>query len=93
MAPNDIVTRNGQKLTQRVWLLIEDAQRFSGQTCRVVQGGFKGGDGVSASAGTHDKGDVFDLSMSGLSDAQGRAIVDALRRRNGCAWIRSPKYG
>jgi hypothetical protein len=91
VALNDIESRNGEKLTERVWALIDDTADTTGVPCRVVQGGFGGA--VNASAGTHDVGDVFDLSMNGLTDAQGRAVIDLLRRRNGCAWIRSAKYG
>jgi hypothetical protein len=92
MALNDIETRDGRKLTERVWLLIADVERVTASPCRVTQGGF-GGTGTGASAGTHDKGDVFDLSHAGLTDAQAVAIVVELRRRNGCAWVRSAKYG
>ena len=91
MSLNTVVTRNGEKLTERVWLLIDDVERATGLNLRVVQGGFGGA--ISASAGTHDRGDVFDLSCLGLTDAQSVAVVIALRRRNGCAWVRSRKYG
>jgi hypothetical protein len=49
--------------------------------------------GVSASAGTHDGGGAVDLSIAGMSEAAALRLVDQLRRRNGCAWLRTPKYG
>lgn len=93
MTLNTIVTRDGNKLTERVWLLVDDVEAVTGVPLRVIQGGFQSGDGANASAGTHDRGDVLDLSHYGLSDAEAVAVVVALRRRNGCAWVRSPKYG
>jgi hypothetical protein len=60
-----------------------------------MQGGFRAlqGGGVSASAGTHDQGDVFDLSVSGLDLGEQLEVVDILRGHYGCAWIRTPAYG
>lgn len=85
--------RDGQELTPRVWALIDEVAAEVGVDLVVVQGGYKGGGGADASAGTHDRGDVFDLSVDGLSAAEALAVVDELRRRNGCAWLRSPAYG
>jgi hypothetical protein len=92
-SPNTKVTRNGQVLTQRVWDMIADVGRENGVTLHVVQGGFKGGGGASASAGTHDSGDVFDLSVDGLSRSKRLAVVNDLREWYGDAWLRTPKYG
>jgi len=93
MTLNTIETRAGQKLTSRVWALIADAAADAGVSTYVIQGGFKAGDGVSVSAGTHDRGDVFDLSVATMSSADAVRLVVELRRRNGCAWLRSPAYG
>jgi hypothetical protein len=91
--PNARVTRGGQVLTARVWSLIADAGREAGVSPVVVQGGYKGGGGANASAGTHDAGDVFDLRVRDLPNSQRVALAVALRRRNVCAWVRSPEYG
>ncbi len=100
--PNDKVNRGGVVLTQRVWDLIADVEKATGQDLVVVQGGFQAstgdGAGADASAGTHDVGDVFDVSRR---DATGRAYTDSqltaiaveFRRRNVLFWWRMVRYG
>jgi len=88
--------RGGQRLSTRAWALIEDAAQAVGIQPGVVyvsQGGYKGGTGAGASAGTHDKGDVFDLRIWNLPASVIEPLVVELRRRNGCAWLRDPQHG
>ena len=91
--PNVKVTRNGQTLTQRVWDLLADVSREVGCPVEVAQGGFKAGIGAGASAGTHDGGDVVDVRVANVPDHLRIPLVVALRKRNGCAWLRAPQYG
>lgn len=95
-SPNTKVQRNGQTLTRRAWDLIADAARAAGldpDDIYVGQGGFKGGGGASASAGTHDGGDVFDIRLRNLPHSKWVTFNTELRRRNVCAWVRSADYG
>jgi hypothetical protein len=91
--PHDKVTRNGCTLTRRVWHLIHDVELENDVDLIVVQGGFRGGHGASASAGTHDKGDVYDITARNLSERKALAVVRDLREWYGLAYLRSPKYG
>lgn len=87
------VTIDGDTLTARAWIMLEDARREVGLppgAARVMQGSWSAG---SLSAGTHAGGGAIDLSVAGLDPAQRTALVVALRRRNGCAWERSRRYG
>ena len=89
------LTVDGNTLRLRVWGLLDDARRaadLSPGAARVLQGSYNAGR-VAASAGTHDGGGAFDLSVAGLTDAQQDRLIWHLRRRNVCAWIRSPRYG
>lgn len=84
-------TRNGKTLESRVWALIEDAANAANAApAVVVQGSWSNAD---ASAGTHSGGGAFDLRSRDYSTEQALALVDALRRRNVCAWWRTPQYG
>jgi hypothetical protein len=88
-----VVTKSGQSLTPRVWALIYAAKRAAGlaeESARVVQGSYHKG---SLSAGTHNGGGAFDLSVRGLSHKQILDLVNELRKRNVAAWYRSPLYG
>jgi hypothetical protein len=91
--PNDKITKNGQILTRRVWALIADVGRENGRTLRVVQGGFKHGHGASASGSTHDQGDVYDISIGGMTRSQALAVVNDFREWYGDAWLRTPEFG
>lgn len=89
-----LVKVDGQRVTPRMRALLAAARAAAGipaDRAKVVQGSYSGG--VSASAGTHDGGGAADLSVAGLTTAQQLALVTELRRRNGCAWLRSPAYG
>lgn len=87
-------TVNGpQTLTARVWDLIDYVGRQHGVALEVGQGGYRGKDGATASAGTHNVGDVFDLRLYNVPAHKVIPIVVDLRRWNGCAWPRTPQYG
>ena len=86
-------TRNGVTLEDRVWALLEDAFIAAGiplTKMRVIQGSWSKG---SKSAGTHAKGGAFDLSIAQLTRAEALALVNELRRRMVCAWMRTPEFG
>ena len=84
-------TRAGHTLDSRVWALLADAGRAAGAPITVVQGSWSGS--VAASAGTHAGGGAFDLRTRDLTRAQVLALVAELRKRNVCAWWRTPEFG
>ena len=91
---SDRITREGHTLTQRLWWLLDDAReaaKLPSGSARVMQGSYHST--VGASAGTHDGGGAIDLSIRGLATSQQLALVKELRRRNGCAWLRTREYG
>lgn len=82
------------RVTPRVRDLLADARaaaKLHPGAARVMQGSYNGG--VAASAGTHDGGGAVDLSIAGMTRAQSIALVTELRRRNACAWLRTPEFG
>lgn len=92
--PTARVTKGGQTLSERMWALIADAKNAAGlppEVARVVQGSWS--DAVGQSAGTHAGGGAFDLSVALLTRAQSLGLVDQLRRRGVCAWLRTPEFG
>lgn len=89
--PTARVTRDGKTLSARVWALLDDAGKAANVPIRVVQGSWSGG--VAASAGTHQGAGAFDLSVSGMDRGEMLTLVNALRKRNVAAWLRSPEYG
>lgn len=91
--PNDIVEKDGQRLTQRVWDLIDHVSGMFGIDLMVGQGGFKNGTGADASAGTHDKGDVFDIRVVNVPEHLRDDVAVAFRSWSGCAWPRDPEHG
>lgn len=54
----------------------------------ITQGSYS--TNVQASAGTHDGGGVFDMSVAGLNGPQKQALVRALREAGFAAWLRGP---
>jgi hypothetical protein len=88
----ELITVNSGRITPRVWGVVRDAAQAAGVPLpRVMQGSYS--KGVQASAGTHDGGGVVDLSIAGMSSGQQVKFVEELRRRNGCAWLRTPAHG
>lgn len=53
----------------------------------VTQGSYNPG-GVTASAGTHDGGGVWDCSVAGMNSKQIKAAVKWMRRAGFAAWFR-----
>jgi hypothetical protein len=92
-SPNDKVSRGGIVLTRRVWGLVAHVGHKVGKPLTVVQGGFRAGHGASASAGTHDKGDVYDISIRNLTYAERLEAVEEFRAWYGDAWLRDPAHG
>lgn len=93
MSENDLINKSGKLLTRRVWNLIDHVEAVTNTTLVVIQGGFRDGDGASASSGTHDKGDVYDISVDNMSEAEALEVVWELRKWYGDAWLRSSKFG
>ena len=98
--PHDKITSSsGTRLTRRAWASIEDAfdevdLNFDPDE-NVGQGGFRAeqGGGASASAGTHDYGDVSDIRTRVIPASKVVPLTIALRKRNWCAWVRTEEYG
>lgn len=90
-----LVTVDKGRVTPRVRDLLIDARIAAGVpagAARVMQGSFNAGK-VGASAGTHDGGGAFDLSIAGLSAFEQVSLVTELRRRNVCAFLRTEPHG
>lgn len=76
----------GHRADIRLIRQIREAERLGGKL-KLTQGACNKG-GVSASGGTHDGEGVADFSTRGLTEAQKRRRVKALRRVGLWAWIR-----
>jgi hypothetical protein len=87
--PSPVVFR-GFRADRRSTKMIEEAERLGGPLT-LTQGSYSGG--VSASAGTHNGGGVFDFSVRGLTLTQINRRVKALRRVGFAAWHRVPSEG
>lgn len=88
--PWDKIWRNGKRLTRRDWALVDDVSKEVGFPLRVVQGSWSG---VAASAGTHSGSGAIDISVRDMSRTKRLQVIDAFRRRNGAAWLRTPEFG
>ena len=89
-----LVSIDQGRVTPRVAGIIQDVRKevkLPAGSLRVMQGSYNRG--VAASAGVHDGGGAFDVSITGLSDPQIVAVTVAFRRRNVCFWPRLKKYG
>ena len=63
-----------------------------GFTPTITQGGWQGGTGASASAGTHE-GDALDLRVWDRSVTQVQAMVRVAREMGAAAWLRDRHHG
>lgn len=72
--------------------MLQAAEKLAGRQFRIVQGSYNKG-GVAASAGTHDGGGAVDLDATGLTAAQRKAVVLAMRQVGFAAWLRTPAQG
>jgi hypothetical protein len=85
------VTVDGEQVSPRTLAVIEAAAKAAGvPRPKILQGSWANGD---LSAGTHTGGGAVDLSVRGLTDRQQVALVTELRKRNGCAWLRTTDFG
>lgn len=82
----------GHKLNARTRDMLIAARKLTGVAMYITQGGYNKG-GVVASAGTHDGGGALDIRAIGLTDAQRREVVAALRAVGFAAWLRDPDEG
>lgn len=89
-SPWDRVWRGTKRLTRRDWALVDDVSKEVGVALKVVQGSWSG---AQASAGTHSGAGAIDISVRDMSRAKRLQVVDAFRRRNGAAWLRTPEFG
>lgn len=89
MIPNayDVITWRGKRLDRLTVAFIQALEERLGWQVTLTQGGYNGG-AVSASAGTHDRGGVFDLTATNQRD-----VVKAARDLGAAAWHRSPAEG
>lgn len=67
------------------------AEQILGYQLAITQGSYQSS--VAASAGTHDRGGVVDISVKGMDTAQRRTVVRALRLAGMAAWWRTPAQG
>jgi peptidoglycan hydrolase-like protein with peptidoglycan-binding domain len=88
-------SRSGSRITafRRDHALVDAAIKAAALNGRTywIQGGRNKG-GVAASAGTHDGLSVGDLSVKYLSEHEALTLVNELRKRGACAWLRSPRF-
>lgn len=86
------VYRDGRVLNQRTLNMLECAEKRLGYKLVVTQGSYNAG-GVAASAGTHDGGGAFDLSINGYSPSQVDEVILHLRQVGFAAWHRTVAQG
>lgn len=89
MIPNayDVITWRGKRLDRLTVAFIQALEERLGWQVTLTQGGYNGG-AVAASAGTHDRGGVFDLTAANQRD-----VVKAARDLGAAAWYRSAAEG
>lgn len=84
-------TYGGKKVNQRTKVMLERAAKLYGHAFSLTQGSYN--TGVAASAGTHDRGGVVDVSTSGMDSHKRYAAAMALRKAGFFAWVRTPNQG
>ncbi|MEV0068980.1 MULTISPECIES: peptidoglycan-binding protein [unclassified Amycolatopsis] len=90
IAAGSHVTYHGVTLNTRTKAMLVAAEGLLGRQLSLTQGSYNPG-GVDASAGTHDGGGTFDVSVSGLSTATRTSVVKTLRQVGFAAWLRTPE--
>lgn len=87
------VSYAGKTVNYRTKLMLDTAANIYGRSNGWVltQGSYNRG--VGASAGTHDGGGVVDISVRGMTSAERRLAVQALRKAGFFAWLRTPEQG
>lgn len=81
----------GRTVNKRTAVLLDRAKSIYGKNFTLTQGSYN--TGVAASAGTHDKGGVVDVNVSGMSVAEMYRLQLALRKAGFAAWVRTPAQG
>ncbi|MGW4487226.1 peptidoglycan-binding protein [Amycolatopsis sp. NPDC004368] len=84
------VTYHGVTLNTRTKAMLVKAEGLLGRQLSLSQGSYNPG-GDPMSAGTHDGGGTFDVSVSGLSTATRTSVVKTLRQVGFAAWLRTPE--
>ncbi|MEU4667765.1 peptidoglycan-binding protein [Amycolatopsis sp. NPDC023774] len=90
IAAGSRVTYHGVALNTRTKAMLVAAEGLLGRQMSLTQGSYNPG-GVDASAGTHDGGGTFDVSVAGLSSATRTSVVKTLRQVGFAAWLRTPE--
>ncbi|GAB3463751.1 peptidoglycan-binding domain-containing protein [Kineococcus endophyticus] len=85
-------TVQGFACNARTLAMLQAARRRAAVPVVVEQGSYSPG-ADPTSAGTHDGGGALDLDAEGLTPAQRRALVTALREVGFAAWLRTPAQG
>ncbi|WBQ03795.1 peptidoglycan-binding domain-containing protein [Kribbella sp. CA-293567] len=80
-------------VNRRTKLMLELTAKASGVTPTIVQGSYRGANGASASAGTHDGGGVLDLRTWNLTAAQRNRWTAAARAVGFIVWYRTVLQG
>jgi hypothetical protein len=86
------MTWRGCNLNKRTVSMLQAAEKLAKRDLVITQGSYNKG-GVAASAGTHDGGGAADIRAVGLTTAQRKAVVLALRQVGFAAWLRTPSQG
>ncbi|WP_326834587.1 peptidoglycan-binding protein [Amycolatopsis rhabdoformis] len=90
LAAGSHVTYHGVTLNTRTKAMLVAAEGLLGRQLSLTQGSYNPG-GVDASAGTHDGGGTFDVSVSGMTTATRTSVVKTLRQVGFAAWLRTPE--
>jgi len=88
----EVVDWRGFKADRRTIAAVEWAEGKAGFQFPIAQGSYNAG-GVSASAGTHDKGGVIDFRTVPLTPRKRRSMIRWLKRAGFAIWYRTPKDG
>lgn len=93
VVPGRVLIDNDALLSTRVKALIDDAYLAAGISLLkrwVVQGSWHQG---TLSGTTHNGGGAFDLRSRTLTAGEVERLVNELRKRNVCAWLRNAEHG
>ncbi|QRP43300.1 peptidoglycan-binding protein [Amycolatopsis sp. FDAARGOS 1241] len=88
LTPGSHVTYHGVTLNTRTKAMPVAAEGLLGRQLSLTQGSYNPG-GVDASAGTHDGGGAFEISVAGMSAETHTSVAKALHQVGFAAWIRT----
>jgi hypothetical protein len=80
-------------VNRRTEAMLKETERRSGVKVTIVQGSYRGSEGASASAGTHDGGGVLDLRTWNLTVAQRGSWTYHARAVGFIVWYRTTAQG